>query len=156
MTNNLYIKIKNGAPDGHPMILENVIQDLMFNHAIHYEGVTEEYILSHGFAKFQNLDLRVDQKVVGEPTGYKLDSDGIVRPIVPVADLTQDEKVELWIRRGRNFELQASDWTQLPDNGLSPEKRAEWAAYRQQLRELTTTFANIQSPEELVIPIKPN
>jgi Phage tail assembly chaperone protein len=32
--------------------------------------------------------------------------------------------------------LAASDWTQLPDAGVTEEKREEWKAYRQTLRDL--------------------
>ncbi len=38
----------------------------------------------------------------------------------------------------RNSLLQSSDWTQLPNNPLSPEKQSEWAVYRQQLRDVTS------------------
>lgn len=34
--------------------------------------------------------------------------------------------------------LSASDWTQLPDAPLSAEKKSEWAAYRQSLRDLSS------------------
>lgn len=37
----------------------------------------------------------------------------------------------------RKFLLLNSDWTQLPDSPLSAEKKAEWAAYRQALRDLS-------------------
>ena len=43
------------------------------------------------------------------------------------------------IRKTRKVLLAESDWTQLPDNGLSDAHRAEWAAYRQQLRDITDT-----------------
>jgi len=36
----------------------------------------------------------------------------------------------------RNNRLTASDWTQMPDSPLSDEKKAEWATYRQALRDL--------------------
>lgn len=39
-------------------------------------------------------------------------------------------------RRRRDQLLAASDWTQLPDSPLSEEERAEWAVYRQALRDL--------------------
>ena len=32
--------------------------------------------------------------------------------------------------------LYASDWTQIPNNPLTAEKQAEWATYRQQLRDI--------------------
>jgi hypothetical protein len=43
------------------------------------------------------------------------------------------------IRKTRNVLLANSDWTQLPDNGLSDSKRAEWVVYRQALRDITNT-----------------
>ena len=37
----------------------------------------------------------------------------------------------------RNELLTASDWTQMPDSPLSDSKKAEWATYRQKLRDFT-------------------
>jgi hypothetical protein len=54
------------------------------------------------------------------------------------------------IRRQRNKLLDASDWTQVSDNGLSAEKRAEWATYRQSLRDIT-----IQDINSISWPSKP-
>jgi hypothetical protein len=39
-------------------------------------------------------------------------------------------------RRHRNYYLQSSDWTQLPDVPLSDEQKREWAKYRQELRDM--------------------
>lgn len=44
------------------------------------------------------------------------------------------------MRAQRNMFLSASDWTQLPDNGLTEDQRAAWAAYRQQLRDAPATW----------------
>lgn len=43
------------------------------------------------------------------------------------------------IRKERNIKLTETDWTQIPDNSLTPEKRNEWSIYRQALRDITTT-----------------
>jgi len=40
------------------------------------------------------------------------------------------------IRNQRNDLLYKSDWTQIPGGPLTDEKKAEWATYRQQLRDL--------------------
>lgn len=48
---------------------------------------------------------------------------------------TQDKALK--IRQKRNDMLGRSDWTQLPDNTLDADKKAEWAAYRQSLRDIT-------------------
>ena len=48
--------------------------------------------------------------------------------------------VELkYFRAVRNKKLADSDWTQAPDSPLSDTKKAEWATYRQALRDLTKT-----------------
>ena len=39
-------------------------------------------------------------------------------------------------RAKRDRLLEASDWTQMPDSPLSDSKKAEWATYRQALRDL--------------------
>ena len=48
----------------------------------------------------------------------------------------------LWldIIEKRNRLLAGSDWTQLPDNALTDSKKAEWATYRQALRDLPNTL----------------
>lgn len=43
------------------------------------------------------------------------------------------------IRLKRNELLKKCDWTQLTDCQLTAEKKTEWATYRQQLRDITTT-----------------
>lgn len=39
------------------------------------------------------------------------------------------------VRQRRERILQASDWTQVPDNGMADDVRAGWRAYRQALRD---------------------
>ena len=53
--------------------------------------------------------------------------------------LTEEEQTELsWIalRVERNALLDSSDWTQYNDSPLTNEVKAEWAVYRQSLRDL--------------------
>ena len=50
------------------------------------------------------------------------------------------------VRRIRNDKLTRSDWTQLTDSPLTTEKKAEWAVYRQALRDITTQ----ENPREIV------
>ena len=38
------------------------------------------------------------------------------------------------------YELFNSDWTQIPNNPLTPEYSAEWAVYRQELRDFMDTW----------------
>jgi hypothetical protein len=51
------------------------------------------------------------------------------------SDEPTDDELRQAMRALRNRRLAASDWTQLPDNGLTDEQRAAWATYRQQLRD---------------------
>ncbi len=58
-----------------------------------------------------------------------------------------------YLRTRRNHELTACDWTQGNDSPLSDSKKAEWATYRQELRDLpTTTYTDIN---DIVWPSKP-
>lgn len=56
------------------------------------------------------------------------------------------------LRYFRDLELKDSDWTQMPDNDLTDEKKQEWANYRQQLRELPTNNYDITDVEEVIFP----
>ena len=50
------------------------------------------------------------------------------------------------IRRIRNDLLSESDWTQtVEDAPLTEEMKAEWATYRQELRDITDALDGIQS-----------
>ena len=53
----------------------------------------------------------------------------------------------------RNNKLTASDWTQLPDAPLSDSKKAEWATYRQALRDLPSAQSNFY---EVTWPTEPS
>ena len=55
-------------------------------------------------------------------------------------------------RRDRLYE---SDWTQGEDSPLSTEKKAEWATYRQALRDLPDSHTNIISIDDVVWPEEP-
>jgi len=56
------------------------------------------------------------------------------------------------LRRERNAKLAASDWTQLADAALTDGRKAAWAAYRQELRDLPANWTKDtpwpQAPEE--------
>jgi hypothetical protein len=50
------------------------------------------------------------------------------------------------VRGIRNALLSSSDWTQMPDTALSDSKKAEWANYRQALRDLPANTADPSNP----------
>jgi len=63
---------------------------------------------------------------------------------------SQDNIIES-LRAIRNSLLTETDWTQVEDSPLSPEKKAEWKNYRQALRDLT----DLDDLTTIVWPVKP-
>lgn len=55
-------------------------------------------------------------------------------------------------RQYRDSLISATDWTQMLDAPLTPEKKAEFTAYRQALRDIPQTYDN---PDDIVWPTKP-
>jgi hypothetical protein len=51
------------------------------------------------------------------------------------------------IRVERNEKLTATDWTQVPDNTITPEKKSEWLVYRQSLRDITTQTITVDDAD---------
>ena len=60
------------------------------------------------------------------------------------------------LRIMRNNELTACDWTQANDSPLSDSKKAEWAAYRQQLSDLPSSYTDDDDLNSIVFPTKPD
>jgi len=68
-----------------------------------------------------------------KPTKTKLDS-----------YLSSVETEEMIVfRQMRNQKLLESDWTRIDDCGISTSKKAEWATYRQELRDITKTVTPV-------------
>ena len=59
------------------------------------------------------------------------------------------------LRAQRNAKLAVCDWTIMPDSPLSAEKQAEWASYRQALRDVPQNNLNITHINEVVWPTPP-
>ena len=72
-------------------------------------------------------------------------SDAQVQAIVAQEALDQ-------LRQYRDRKLSESDWTQFQDSPITGSKLTEWQTYRQDLRDITDTYSNIQ---EVVWPTKP-
>ena len=60
------------------------------------------------------------------------------------------------IRNKRDGLLLESDWTQMPDSPLSDSKKAEWATYRQTLRDLPSAQSNITDLNNIIWPTEPS
>ena len=78
---------------------------------------------------------------------YKiLDNEAVLRT-KPITDL---------IRNIRSDMLSASDWTQIIDCPLSNAKKAEWATYRQALRDLPSSHESTTNINDVVFPTQPD
>lgn len=68
-----------------------------------------------------------------------------------LVDLSAEETDAQWaaVRAERNQRLSACDWTQLADAPLTDAEKADWAEYRQALRDLPTTQTD---PFDIVWP----
>ena len=58
-------------------------------------------------------------------------------------------------KRKRNALLAESDWTQFADSPLTDKKKAEWATYRQALRDLPQQYPDAISNDDIIWPTKP-
>tara|TARA_R100000657_G_C4677632_1_gene124281 strand:+ start:1654 stop:2043 length:390 start_codon:yes stop_codon:yes gene_type:complete len=77
-------------------------------------------------------------------------SDLTIEAVTPVA-----EDLQHWLRLHRNGRLKSCDWTQGADSPLSDTKKAEWATYRQQLRDLPGSYSNLTDKSSITWPTKP-
>ena len=75
-----------------------------------------------------------------------------ITPLTPEELAQRKEDLSVMVRADRDRRLSASDWTQLPDVPVTTAKQAAWAAYRQELREIT---AQAGFPESVVWPEPP-
>ena len=78
---------------------------------------------------------------------------GSVVPATGAALDAYSEKILEILRSSRNAVLAKSDWTQAADSPLSDAKKAEWATYRQALRDLP---ANTSDPANPTWPTPPS
>ena len=52
--------------------------------------------------------------------------------------------------------LTESDWTQVNDSPLLDAKKAEWATYRQELRDLPSSHQSTTNFDDVVFPTQPD
>ena len=76
--------------------------------------------------------------------------------LVDGSDAEKIAEVLREVRNLRDFYLAASDWTQMPDSPLTTAKKAEWATYRQALRDMPTSNASVTDKSEVTWPSKPS
>lgn len=76
---------------------------------------------------------------------------GVFSPRIREDNRTAEQKAAD-IREDRNGRLASCDWTQVSDVSLSDDQKAEWASYRQALRDVTSQDG---FPDEVVWPTMP-
>jgi len=75
-------------------------------------------------------------------------------PVIPSVDEQRRECSKL-LRRERNAKLAKTDYTQMPDAPLTDAKKAEWATYRQALRDLPSQYTTETNIDNVVYPTRP-
>lgn len=107
---------------------------------IFVSGNTDEAAIA-GRSGFMVVDRIIDN------TQYKVENGQIVAiPPKPGIYYYYDYTTGQWVYNEqenadavinqRNYLLYQSDWTQIPNNPLTPEVQQEWAVYRQALRDI--------------------
>jgi hypothetical protein len=136
----MLIKLENGNPTGHPVAEENFRQ--LFPNTSFPWLLTPADVEPFGFGMY-------DFTFQPEPGKYEKvvevlpvkDAQGIYRQTWSVLPMSAGEKAQAdaqktdQVRAERNSKLAATDWTQLAD---APVDHAAWAAYRQDLRDVTS------------------
>jgi len=117
----------------------------------------EGYLSGEVICDAEALELNTPEGMIAYQTDDQLSNvmlvNGVITPI-PQQQINDKLIAEAWqdIRIIRNSFLDNSDWTQVSDNSLTNEQRQDWAAYRQNLRNITE---NNTDPLTIVWPDKP-
>jgi hypothetical protein len=147
-----YIYVKNGNVESIPRELPNIWENVS-NFNVLDNATVKEY----GWYPYRFVPGETSEDMVSNGSYFVIGNDEVVeyQSVRPKTDEERQAEINsLWenIRNQRNFLLEKSDWTQLSDSPLNPEKKEEWLVYRQALRDIT----NQLNPKEIVWPIEPN
>jgi len=94
----------------------------------------------------------IDGVLTARPSKWHTYDDGLVDG----SDAEKSADVLREVRNLRDFYLTSSDWTQMSDSPLSTAKKAEWATYRQALRDMPASNSDVTDESEVVWPNKPD
>jgi len=94
----------------------------------------------------------IDGVLTARPSKWHTYDDGLVDG----SDAEKTADVLREVRNLRDFYLTSSDWTQMSDSPLSTAKKAEWATYRQALRDMPASNSDVADESEVVWPNKPD
>lgn len=109
-------------------------------HDLHLQAIDGQFVIE-GEADDASKMI-VDGKIVDKPETIYTDAE-------------LNNQVLKSIRATRRNKLRESDWTQFADSPLTDKKKAEWATYRQALRDLPQEYPNAISNDDIIWPTKP-
>lgn len=133
---------ENGNAYGYPVLADNF--RLLFPTVSFPNPLTPEAVEGFGYGCYEFAsapECEATHKVV--EIAPQKGEDGIYRQSYEVVPLTESELAArteaqwAYVRMERNRKLMLCDWTQLPDNPLTAEQRAEYVARRQWWRDVT-------------------
>jgi hypothetical protein len=115
---------------------------------------SEGNILKTGQCREEDLSLQGELVIEGiaDDAVHKIENGQVVDKIISQQEI--DQKSESNNRAKRDRILGRSDWTQVSDSPLSEEKKTEYQAYRQALRDLPThaNWPNLNDEDWPVMP----
>lgn len=129
------IRVIEGIPTGSP------------------QTFSEHVRLSSDWKPYNPLTDAYDQLRYYPSDRYDSESDSVIQELLEIPNYVETILQE--IRSIRNKLLMESDWTQLPDSPLSPEKRDLWSIYRQELRDIPESVPSNTSFSDIIWPTKP-
>jgi len=138
----MFIQISNDTPIGHAIVEDNL--RMLFPNVNFPRIFNPSAVEPFGFAMYeftQMPEVPRFKKLIEVPPVKR--SDGIYYQTWGFEDMNEEEKEQSTeekkrlVRIERDFIINKSDWTQLPDVILSEEKKIEWNTYRQALRDVS-------------------
>lgn len=145
-----YIQLDDSnEPTGYPVMAQNLTELLG-------SPVTDASALTLRYVPIAENAPTLTYNQTCSYNGWSKKEDGSFSMDYVITELSQEEVLSAVIRGRRNFELSASDWTQIPDSPLSAQQKSAWATYRQALRDMTTVYADVTDPSTIVWPLAPN
>lgn len=143
--------------DDNRIVRGPVLLPKSWNNISNFNMLDDITLKSYGWVPHIFVETAIPGQII-EGSTFEIFDDKVVETQIS-RNKTPEEQEEFlnqqWncIRKERNYALYLCDWTQLNDNGISSEKKDEWATYRQKLRDLTSQFSN---PENVEYPVDPN
>tara|TARA_R110000796_G_scaffold38410_3_gene96664 strand:- start:854 stop:1243 length:390 start_codon:yes stop_codon:yes gene_type:complete len=128
----MYIRVENNLPCGSPQTLTD---------------------MRDGWVPFIKSSQVVD--LISQTVTYVYDAENnqVVETISDIPNL--NAAILASMRGTRDKMLSSCDWTQSQDSPLSDAKEAEWAAYRQALRDVPANNSDVTDPSNIIWPTKP-